>query len=305
VNFDVAAFTNLYQDHIGPGEHKSFDHYLSCKQKLFQNFSPKRIFYNADDSYALTVVQNPTAQTISVSMEKAADYQGRNLTFGKENHTLQVQFDMVKRHRSVACRLPFIGKENASNALLASAIALDAFGVSLDKCAKSLQNARISGRSEIIPLPCDTIAVIDYAHNGESLERLLSSLRLYSPARLICLFGSVGERTKLRREELSRVALRLADFSILTSDNPGTEPPELILREMEKPFENHKDCYISIPDRKKAINYAVSILSSGDILVLAGKGHENYQMIGKEKVPFSEREILISKIEHFTEKNRL
>ncbi len=305
VNFDVAAFTNLYRDHIGPGEHESFDHYLACKQRLFRAFSPKRIFYNADDQNALRVVQNPTVKMVSVSMEKDADYQGINLSFCKENNTLQVQFDMVERNCSVTCRLPFIGKENASNALLASAIASDAFGISLQRCAKSMENAKISGRSEIIPLPCGAIAVIDYAHNGESLERLLSSLRLYSPQKLVCLFGSVGERTKLRREELSGAALHYADFSVLTSDNPGTEPPELILKEMEIPFADHKNQYIIIPDRKEAIEYAVSILSSGDILVLAGKGHENYQLIGKEKIPFSEREILSSKINQFKQKSRL
>ncbi len=305
VEFDIAAFTNLYQDHIGPGEHESFAHYLACKQKLFSDFDVRRIFYNADDNHALTVVQNKSARMISLSMEKKADYMGTNLSFCKEKDSLRVEFSISNKDRAVTCQLPFIGKENASNALLATAIANDAFGIPLDKCAKSAESARISGRSEIVSLPSGALAVIDYAHNGESLARLLDALRLYSPRKLICLFGSVGERTKLRRKELSLAALRLADFSILTSDNPGTEFPELILTDLKKPFEGHEERYIAIFDRREAIEYAASILSVGDILVLAGKGHENYQLIGKEKIPFSERDILLSVGGYDKAKNRL
>jgi UDP-N-acetylmuramoyl-L-alanyl-D-glutamate--2,6-diaminopimelate ligase len=150
----------------------------------------------------------------------------------------------------------------------------------------------IRGRAECIPLPNCALCVIDYAHNGESLRHLLTSLRVYQPSRLICLFGSVGERTQVRRRELGEVACELADLSILTSDNPGTEDPMQIIDEIAAAFGDKRKAYIKIPDRSDAIRCAVSILQKGDILVLAGKGHEEYQLIGREKLPFSEREII-------------
>ena len=294
MHFEFTAFTNLYPDHIGPGEHESLSHYFACKKKLFSDFESKAIFYNADDSNASKMIEGKGDRAVSVSTEREADFHASSVSFCKDLGALYVEFTLSQSRRAHNCRLPFVGKENAFNAVMATAIANKGFGISLAKCVKSMENARISGRSEIFPMSCGALTVIDYAHNGESLSRLLSSRRLYSPKRLICLFGSVGERTKMRREELSTVALRLADFSILTSDNPGTEPPELILEDLAKPFANQKDRFVAISDRKQAIEYAVQMLQEGDVLVLAGKGHERYQLVGSEKIPFSEREILLT-----------
>ena len=305
MHFDFSAFTNLYPDHIGPGEHESLAHYLACKKKLFSDFSSKTVFYNADDPHSPEMVENQIERSVSVSMEKDAEYRASGVSFCRDRDALYAEFILSQRGYSADCRLPLIGKENASNALMASAIASKGFGISLAKCAKSMENARISGRSELLSVRDGALAVIDYAHNGESLSQLLSSLRLYAPKRLICLFGSVGERTRMRRKEMSEVSMRLADFSILTSDNPGTEPPESILEDLKKPFLGHEDRCVCICDRKEAIEYAVSMLSPGDILVLAGKGHEQYQLIGKEKLPFSEREILLVADNFYKAENRL
>ena len=185
-----------------------------------------------------------------------------------------------------------LGEHNVCNALLAISVAHGVFQIPLPEAVKSLEALAICGRAECIPLPCGALCVIDYAHNGESLRHLLSSLRTYLPARLICLFGSVGERTQLRRRELGEVAAELADLSILTSDNPGNEDPMQIIDEIAAAFGDNKTAYIKIPDRGDAIRYAISLLQKDDILVLAGKGHEEYQLIGKEKIPFSERSII-------------
>ena len=137
----------------------------------------------------------------------------------------------------------------------------------------------------------DTTFIIDYAHNGASLRAVLEALRGYKPKRLICLFGSVGDRTQMRRGELGAVANELADLSILTSDNPGNENPDKIISDIAAAFDTCK--YVCIPDRAEAIAYAVKHARKGDAVVLAGKGHENYQLICGKRIPFSEREILI------------
>ena len=137
--------------------------------------------------------------------------------------------------------------------------------------------------------------VIDYAHNGESLTAALNALRKYRPTRLVCLFGSVGGRTEVRRRELGIAASAYADFSILTSDNPDREPPLAIIADIEKYMQDAP--YTVIPDRKEAIEYAVSHAEEGDIVLLAGKGHETYQLIDGKKQPFCEREILLAAAE--------
>ena len=191
------------------------------------------------------------------------------------------------------CYLPLLGAFNASNALLALATAIGVCGISPDLAVDALKGACVAGRSEMVALERG-VAVIDYAHNGVSLTRLLETLREYRPRRLIVLFGSIGERSQMRRRELGEVAARLADHAILTSDNPANEDPCAIIDEIAEAFAGGKATYEKIPDRRQAIERAVSLLEDGDVLVLAGKGHEEYQIIGDHKIPFSEREILKS-----------
>ena len=202
------------------------------------------------------------------------------------------EIDLIAENEELECRLRLLGEHNVYNALLAVAVAHGVFQVPLAMTVASLEKLAIRGRAECIPLPNGALCVIDYAHNGESLRHLLTSLRVYHPSRLICLFGSVGERTQVRRRELGEVAAELADLSILTSDNPGNEDPMQIIDEIAAAFGNKRKAYIKIPDRSDAIRCAISMLTKNDILVLAGKGHEEYQLIGREKIPFSERNIV-------------
>jgi UDP-N-acetylmuramoyl-L-alanyl-D-glutamate--2,6-diaminopimelate ligase len=224
-------------------------------------------------------------------MQKA-DYMAKNILQLRDVDRLVSKFSLVTATQSLPCHLRLLGEHNVANALLALSVANGVFEIPLPRAIAALENLTIRGRAECVPLPNGALCIIDYAHNGESLRHLLSSLRSYNPSRLVCLFGSVGERTQLRRRELGEVARELADFSILTSDNPGTEDPLQIIDEIAKAFGDNKEAYVKIPDRAKAIAYGASILQEGDILVLAGKGHEEYQLIGKEKIPFSEKDIL-------------
>jgi UDP-N-acetylmuramoyl-L-alanyl-D-glutamate--2,6-diaminopimelate ligase len=186
------------------------------------------------------------------------------------------------------------GKINVGNALLLFALCCDVFDIPPLTVAKKFEGMTIDGRAEVVisPLLPDVTFIIDYAHNGASLSAILGVLRGYDPERLVCLFGSVGERTFMRRGELARAAAEGADACILTSDNPGRESPEKIISEIDAAF---PDCYpprVCISDRREAIEYAVQTAKSGDIILLAGKGHEDYQLVGIQRLPFCERDII-------------
>ena len=294
VQFGTVLFTNLYLDHIGGAEHPTFEHYRATKHSLFTDFASPNAVWNIDDPATPMMRLGCTAlRNLTISgVEKRADYLAQNTRPLRDENGLYSLFRLIAEDKEIECRLRLSGEHNVYNALLAVAVAHGVFQVPLPMTVDALEKLAIRGRAECIPLPNGALCVIDYAHNGESLRHLLSSLRVYQPTRLICLFGSVGERTQVRRRELGEVAAELADLSILTSDNPGTEDPMQIIDEIAAAFGNNRKAYIKIPDRSDAIRCAVSILQRGDILVLAGKGHEEYQLIGREKLPFSEREII-------------
>lgn len=152
----------------------------------------------------------------------------------------------------------------------------------------ALKTAKVSGRVEVLPILPYATVVVDYAHNGVSLENILQTLKNYDHERLICLFGSVGGRTEIRRKELGDVAARECDMAILTADNPDFEDPMNVINDIAQSFENSSCEVIKIADREEAIKYAVRNAKEGDMIVFAGKGHEKYQLINGEKVPFDE-----------------
>lgn len=294
-HFESVVFTNLFRDHIGTNEHPDFDNYKSCKHRLFTDFGAKNFICNIEDPAAAEMLDGTSAeQIISCSMcRDGADFYADRLQLFNDEKSFGIFFMLQSGQTSVPCKLPLTGKVNAANALLAAAVANRVFDIPLDSIAHTLADAAVAGRSEVIPLPNGARAVIDYAHNGESLAQLLITLREYSPARLIVLFGSVGERSQMRREELGTVAAKHSDLAILTSDNPGNEAPEVIIAEIAKAFVGASTPYLCIPDRAEAIRAAVDLTKKGDILVLAGKGHEDYQLIGNKKLSFCEKEILL------------
>ncbi len=294
MHFETVLFTNLSPDHIGENEHRDFAHYKACKKQLFDDFGATCAVYNADDPAAEELLCNTTAkELVSCSLRsKEADFFADRISLIRNEAMLGIGFWVSSKKEACYGRLPLPGTFNAENALLAIATVTHLFGLSLSAAMCAMETVLIAGRCEVIPLPNSAAVVIDYAHNGVSLEHLLSTLRGYQPKRLIALFGSVGERTKLRRAEMGRVAHALCDLCILTSDNPGREDPEAIIEEIAAAFADGKTPYRSFPDRAKAIRAATAMTTPGDLLVLAGKGHENYQLIGTEKIPFCERELV-------------
>ncbi len=291
IKYKVAVFTNLSPDHIGEFEHPDFEDYKKCKSSLFTSYGAEYIVYNADDEYALSVVGGTRARRAGISVGKEADLSAESITYFRSAGNIGVSFECTMEGKVFPVALSFPGEFSVYNAMTAIAVCRE-LGLGAGVITKTMRHIRIKGRFETHELPSGATVVIDYAHNGVSLKAALSALRIYNPTRLICLFGSVGGRTKMRRAELGLVASRDADFCILTSDNPGDEPPSAIISEIATYFTAGTCPYIAIPDRRAAIEYALKNSKEGDIILLAGKGHESYQLICGVREEFSEAAIV-------------
>ena len=298
IRFETVVFTNLSEDHIGQGEHPDFADYRSSKRRLFTSHGAKYAVYNADDPAAEFMLEDFAGEKISYGIQCQADYNAFDLSRYRTATTLGVDFYCRKGSRTEHVHLMSPGMFSVYNGLAAMAVC-ELFQISRDFSARVLQNTPVQGRFEVIPgIPGRTF-IIDYAHNGLSLTNALKTLREYEPGRLICVFGSVGGRTKGRRKELAQAASALADYCIITSDNPDFEPPEDIVNDIASYMEADSN-YECIIDRRAAIFRAVQMAQDGDILLFAGKGHETYQLVCGNKQPFVEREIVLEACREFS-----
>lgn len=303
VPFETAVFTNFSPDHIGAGEHPDLADYMASKAKLFTDYGCRHVIYNADDPMWREITGASDAERIGFSIESEADFSAWDIRPYRARTTLGIGFDCIHGKSSVHVTLRTPGEFSVHNALSAIAAA-SVYGVPPERAAATLEKTSVRGRFEIVEGLPDRTFILDYAHNALSLTSALTVLREYRPARLICLFGSVGGRTKGRRAELGSVSSALADYCIITSDNPDYEPPQEIIREIMRYF-NEKCPHICISDREEAVRYAVRMSRPGDIVLFAGKGHETYQLIAGRKIPFSEREIIRSECARITEEELL
>ncbi|RDU24326.1 UDP-N-acetylmuramoyl-L-alanyl-D-glutamate--2,6-diaminopimelate ligase [Anaerosacchariphilus polymeriproducens] len=289
--FDFGIFTNIEPDHIGPNEHKDFEEYMECKGLLFQQC--KIGIVNCDDKHFEKVIENHTCKLETFGISTNADLQADNIEFTVEKGILGVTYDLKGLLEcQVAVDIP--GTFSVYNSLTAIAICRH-FKVPVEKMKKALKAAKVKGRIEMVKVSDDFTLMIDYAHNAMSLESLLSSLKAYQPTRLVCLFGCGGDRSKLRRYEMGEVSGKLADLTVITSDNPRTEEPQAIIDDIKIGMAKTDGKYVEISDRKEAIRYAIEHGQKGDIIVLAGKGHEDYQEINGVKYSLDER-VLIQEI---------
>lgn len=286
--FDIGIFTNIEPDHIGPNEHASFEEYMSCKGLLFKQC---RIgIVNKDDRHWETVTKGHTCTLETYGFSQDADLRAEKLTLVKKPGELGVEFD-VKGLMDFRVEVTTPGRFSVYNALTAVAICRH-FGVEEEKIKKAFLEAKVKGRIEMVKVSDKFTLMIDYAHNAMSLESLLSTLKEYEPNRLVCLFGCGGNRSKLRRYEMGEVSGNLADLTIITSDNPRFEEPQDIIEDIKTGIGRTEGRYVEICDRKEAIAYAIDHGEPGDIIVLAGKGHEDYQEIKGVKYPMDERDII-------------
>ena len=292
ITFDIGMFTNISRgDHIGPTEHENFEEYRDCKARLMAN--SRRAVINADDAFAgfMARALPSGAGYVTCAVNSAADFNASKIEKWKSPSALGVSFLLSSGTEKFEISVPCPGEFSVSNATLAFAAARE-LGVPAAEIAAALATATVRGRFELIEtLPYATF-IVDYAHNELSLGNALAALREYGPARLVCLFGSVGGRTQLRRPMLAAVAEKYADFCIVTADNPDDEPVDTIMRDIASGFSPGFHAYTCIPDRVDAIEFAVETARVGDVVLLAGKGHENYQIIRGQRVPFSERAFL-------------
>lgn len=289
--FDIGIFTNLEPDHIGPNEHKDFEDYLRCKALLFKQC--KTGIFNADDQHMEQILEGHTCEVETFGFSEKADLRAENTRLVTGKGTLGIHYD-VKGLMDFPVEIDLPGKFSVYNSLTAIAVCRH-FNVTEENIQKALKQAKVKGRIEMVKVSDDFTLMIDYAHNAMSLESLLTTLKEYKPNRLVCLFGCGGNRSKLRRYEMGEVSGKLADLTIITSDNPRNEEPQEIINDIKVGIGKTDGKYVEIIDRKEAIAYAIHHGQPGDIVVLAGKGHEDYQEIKGKKYPMDER-VLIQEI---------
>lgn len=291
IPFEIGIFTNIEPDHIGPAEHASFEDYMHCKGLLF---SQCRLgIVNADDAHLEQVLKGHTCKLETFGFSPQADLRASDMKLISRPGYLGVSYK-VSGLMDLDVEIHIPGKFSVYNSLTAIAVCRH-FGVEKQKLLGALANAKVKGRIEMVKVSDDFTLMIDYAHNAMSLESLLGTLKEYQPKRLVCLFGCGGNRAKSRRYEMGEVSGRLADLTIITSDNPRYEDPMEIIRDIETGIQKTEGEYVEIPDRKEAIAYAIHHGRPGDVIVLAGKGHEDYQEIQGVKHPMDER-VLIQEI---------
>ena len=295
--FDIGIFTNLEPDHIGPNEHASFEEYMAAKGLLFQKC--RLGIVNADDVHTTQLLAGHTCEIETYGFSKEANLRAEDLSLLKGKGYLGVSY---KAKGLVDCpvQLHLPGRFSVYNSLVAIAVCHH-FHVSLEDMKKALLEAKVKGRIEIIKVSDDFTLMIDYAHNAMSLKSLLTTLKEYEPGRLVCLFGCGGNRSKLRRYEMGEVSGQLADLSIITSDNPRYEEPQAIINDIKTGMAKTDGKFVEIIDRKEAIRYAIAHAKPGDVIVLAGKGHEDYQEICGEKHHMDERELIAEVVSELAE----
>ena len=283
VHFDVGAFTNLTEDHLD--FHKTMDAYCDTKAELFRRCNMG--VANRDDEYFGRMTANATCKMLTTSVKGGADLHAEDL----ELHADGISFTAVAGDKKQKVSLPIPGRFTVYNALSVLGISLQ-LGISLADAADALATAKgVRGRVEVVPTPGKPYTVlVDYAHTPDGLENVLRSVRDYCQGRLIAVFGCGGDRDPIKRPIMGRIGVEIADLAVITSDNPRTEAPMDIIADILEGVSKEKENYIVIEDRRKAIRYAMDIAGKGDMIVLAGKGHETYQEINGVKYHLDERE---------------
>jgi UDP-N-acetylmuramoyl-L-alanyl-D-glutamate--2,6-diaminopimelate ligase len=284
INFRAAAFTNFSQDHLD--FHGSMDEYLKAKLRLFQNLDAKSYcVVNLDDSTSQRVMESTKALLLTFSLEKQAQVMARDIKSDLKGST----FTLVTPEGQVPIILSLPGRPNIYNALTATGLAL-LCGVNLKSIKTGLESvSSVAGRFELIPSDLGFDVVVDYAHTPEELERALATAKGLASGRLITVFGCGGDRDRTKRPLMGHAVGRYSDEIIVTSDNPRTEDPQAIIEDILPGLEGRH--YQIVPERKEAIFRAIGSARKGDLVMIAGKGHEDYQIIGTQKIHFDDREV--------------
>jgi len=290
IKFDVGVFTNFSKDHISAKEHSDMEDYFNSKMKLFENCNIG--FVNIDDFRGARVKREAKCQVKTYGIDNACDLLAKDITITN----IGVDFKAKLSDKNERIKVDIPGRFSVYNSLAAISVALY-YGCSPEIIKTALENIKIPGRSELVPNKKELSIMIDYAHSPESLENILQAVKTYTKGRVIVVFGCGGDRDKTKRPIMGEIAGRIADYSIVTSDNPRTEDPEAITKDIEEGISKTKGKYEVIVDRRQAIEKAISMANKKDIVILAGKGHEPYQEVDHKIYPFDERLIVREIIE--------
>ena len=303
--FDYGIFTNIEPDHIGPNEHRDFEHYLECKKMLLKQCRVGII--NRDDEHFEKIIEGATCEIETYGLGESKhldlcnkDLRAEDMELVSRPGYLGIKYD-VKGLMDFPVESDVPGKFSVYNSLTAIAICRH-FNVDPESIVEALKDIKVKGRIELIKVSDDFTLMIDYAHNAMALESLLTTLREYNPHRLVALFGCGGNRARDRRFEMGEVSGNLADLTIITSDNPRNEDPQAIIDDIKTGISKTTGKYVEIIDRKEAIRYAIENGEPGDIIICAGKGHETYQEINGVKHDMDERVLIKEVLEELASK---
>ena len=289
ITFDIGVYTNLAPDHIGEHEHASFEEYRACKAMLFKQCRVG--IGNIDDENFDEIFRDATCDIVTFGLSEKADLRASDEELVKRDDYLGIRYHLSGLlEMTVDVDMP--GDFSVHNSLAAIAVGLQ-FGADKEVIARTMSSLHVRGRVQRVETGKDCTLLIDYAHNAMALESLLTTLRKYNPKRLVCIFGCGGNRDKARRFEMGEVSGNLADLSIITSDNPRFEEPEAIIGDIKTGIGKTDGKYVTIIDRAEAVRYALEHAEQGDVIVLAGKGHEDYQEIRGVKHHMDEVELVM------------
>lgn len=295
LHFKTAIFTNLTQDHLD--YHLTMENYYQAKKKLFSICDTAVL--NLDDSYGRRLASEVSCDTLTFSIsDNAADYTAREIRAYPDSS----RFMLVGNGQIARVKLPIPGDFSVSNAM-AAAVACLSLGMTIDEVAQGLNTCQgVVGRIEVLPTDTDYTVIRDYAHSPDGLEKIITTMRKFAQGRVVTLFGCAGNRDRGKRRIMAEIVARLSDFVILTSDNPRDEDELQIIQDAMPGIKEHPDTpYQVIPDRYTAIEWGLTHAQSGDILILAGKGHEDYQVLRGETICFDEKKVvaeILSRLHH-------
>ena len=279
-NFKVGAFTNLTQDHLD--FHITMDNYVKAKAKLF-SMCEKGVV-NADDSYVKNLVSESTADIACYGIKNDCPHKAENIVCAEKGVTFETDGCKIE--------LPIPGEFSVYNALCAIGIC-NAVGIETDDCAKALKTVHgVKGRAEVVNIPSDYTVMIDYAHTPDGVENIVNSVKGFCKGRVITVFGCGGDRDKTKRPIMGNIAGNLSDICIVTSDNPRTENPSAIIKDILVGIDETPCRYEVVENRREAIERAMSIAEKNDVVLLLGKGHETYQILNEGTIDFDERKIV-------------
>ncbi len=295
IHFMISVFTNLSEEHLD--FHKTMENYLNAKAKLFDMSDFAMV--NGDDIYAPRLLKMIKCKTATYGLDNAVNVTASDIRINASN----VEFKMYINKMLETIQIGIPGRFTVYNALAAIGVC-SLLSCQMDAILLALAAVKVPGRAEVIPLNKTFTVMVDYAHNPSSLEAILTSVKKYAKGRIILVFGCGGNRDKQKRPAMGEIAGRLANFTVITTDNPRDESPANIMKDIEEGMKNTRGLYKVIENRKQAIAFAMKIAWKNDIVIIAGKGHETYQELKNgKKIDFDERKVVASIASQMPDKN--